>query len=133
AAEDPVLQVRIANLLGAVLNDIGRLAESVQIFEEGLRAARGFPNEAVVLRLRSNLALALARWALREYDEQLPDATWRPRAERAVDVLLPALAEGRSQGRLGEVGNALDNLAVAFIVLGRLQEAHDALDEAERL
>ncbi|HYP34523.1 MAG TPA: hypothetical protein VES00_21830, partial [Burkholderiaceae bacterium] len=83
AAEDPVLQVRIANIAGGVLNDIGRLPESVQVFEEGLRASRGFPDEAVVLRLRANLALGLARWALREHDEHLPEAQWRPRAERA--------------------------------------------------
>ena len=133
AAEDPVLQVRIANTLGAVLNDIGRLPESVQILEEGLRAARGFPDEAVVLRLRSNLALALARWALREYDEHLPEAQWRPRAERAVEVIQHAIGRWREQGKFGAISSSLDNLAVAYIVLGRLDEAHAALDEAESL
>jgi diguanylate cyclase (GGDEF)-like protein len=133
AAEDPVLQVRIANIAGGVLNDIGRLPESVQVFEEGLRASRGFPDEAVVLRLRANLALGLARWALREHDEHLPEAQWRPRAERALEVLAPALDAWRAQGRFGMVGNSLDNYAIACIVLGRLEEAHRALDEAEQL
>jgi len=133
AADDPILQVRIANTLGAVLNDIGRLPESVQILEEGLRAARGFPDEAVVLRLRSNLSLALARWALREYDEHLPESLWRPRAERAIEVLQQAIAAWRAQGKFGEISGSLDNLAIAHIVLGRLDEAHAALDEAESL
>jgi diguanylate cyclase (GGDEF)-like protein len=133
ASEDPVLQVRIANIAGAVLNDIGRLPEAVQILEEGLRASRGFPDEAVVLRLRSNLGLALARWALREYDEHAPEAQWRPRAERAIEVLQPAMDAWRALGRFGSVGNSLDNYAIACIVLGRLEEAHRALDEAERL
>jgi diguanylate cyclase (GGDEF)-like protein len=133
AAEDPVLQVRVANVAGAVLNDIGRLPESVQVLEEGLRAARGFPDEPVVLRLRSNLALALARWALREYDEHLPEASWRPRAERAIEVLAGALPAWRKSGTPDQVASALDNLAIAYIVLGRLKEAHDTLDEAEAL
>ncbi len=133
AAEDPVLQVRIANTLGAVLIDIGRLPEAVQILEEGLRAARGFSDEAVVLRLRSNLSLALARWAWREHDEKGPEALWRPRAERAIEVMQSTVAVWRRQGKSGEISGAMDNLAVAYIVLGRLQEAHDALDEAERL
>ena len=133
AAEDPVLQVRIANTLGAVLNDIGRLPESVQVLEEGLRAARGFPAEAVVLRLRANLALALARWALREHDERQPEDQWRRRAERAVEVLRPALDAWRAQERWSQLSGVLDNLAVAYLVLGRLADAHAALDEAERL
>jgi diguanylate cyclase (GGDEF)-like protein len=133
ATEDPVLQVRIANVAGAVLNDIGRLPESVQILEEGLRAARGFPDQPVVLRLRSNLALALARWALREHDEHQPEGSWRPRAERAIEVLAGALPAWRKQGTPDQVASALDNLAIAYIVLGRLKEAHAALDEAEAL
>ncbi len=133
AAGDPVLQVRIANTLGAVLNDIGRLPESVQILEEGLRAARGFPDEPVVLRLRANLSLALARWALREYDEHLPEALWRPRAERAIEVIEHAIGMWRAQGKFGLISGSLDNLAVACIVLGRLDKAHAALDEAEAL
>jgi diguanylate cyclase (GGDEF)-like protein len=133
AADDPILQVRIANLIGAILNDMGRLPESVQVLEEGLRASRGFPDEAVVLRLRSNLGLALARWALREFDEHLPEPSWRPRAERAIDVLEPALAGWRAQGRNHLVSGSLDNLAIACIVLGRLKQAHAALDEAEAL
>ena len=133
AAEDPVLQVRIANTLGGVLIDIGRLPESVQILEEGLRAARGFADEAVVLRLRSNLSLALARWALREYDDKAPEATWRPRAERAIEVMQFTLGIWRERGKWGEISGVLDNLAIAYIVLGKLDEAHAALDEAERL
>ena len=133
AAEDPVLQVRIANTLGGVLIDIGRLPESVQILEEGLRAARGFADEAVVLRLRSNLSLALARWALREYDDKGPEAVWRPRAERAIEVMQFTLGIWRERGKWGEISGVLDNLAIAYIVLGKLDEAHAALDEAERL
>ena len=133
AADDPVLQVRIASTLGAVLNDIGRLPEAVQILEEGLRAARGFPEEPVVLRLRANLALALARWALREYDERLPESLWRPRAERAVEVIQRAIDGWRAQGKWAQISGSLDNLAVAYIVLGKLAEAHAALDEAEAL
>ncbi len=133
AAEDPVLQVRIANTLGVVLNDIGRLPEAVQIFEEGLRAARGFPGEAVVLRLNSNLSLALGRWALKEYDERAPESDWRPRAERALELMEYTLAMWREQGKWVEVGGALDHLAVAHIVLGDLAAAHAALDEAESL
>ncbi|MGN6528743.1 MAG: diguanylate cyclase [Burkholderiaceae bacterium] len=133
AADEPVLQVRIANTLGAVLNDIGRLPESVQILEEGLRASRGFPDEAVVLRLRANLALALARWALREFDERLPESAWRPRAERAIEVMRPAIDAWRKRGRPELLSNVLENLAVAHIVLGRLEDAHATLDEAERL
>jgi diguanylate cyclase (GGDEF)-like protein len=133
AAEDPVLQVRIANTLGIVLNDIGRLPEAVQIFEEGLRAARGFPTEAVVLRLRSNLSLALGRWALREHDEEADEALWRPRAERAVELMQSTLAAWREEKKWSEISNALDHLAIAHIVLGDLAAAHAALDEAESL
>jgi len=133
AAEDPVLQVRIANTLGIVLNDIGRLAEAVQIFEEGLRAARGFQTEAVVPRLRSNLALALGRLALKEYDERGPEASWRPRAERAVELMNQTLLLWREQKKWAEISSALDHLAVAHIVLGNLVAAHAALDEAESL
>ncbi len=133
AAGDAVLQVRIANTLGAVLNDIGRLPESVQILEEGLRASRGFPDEPVVLRLRSNLSLALARWALREFDERLPESLWRPRAERAIEVMRRPLEVWRAQRHHDALSNVLDNLAVAHIVLGELEDAHAALDEAERL
>jgi len=132
-AEDPILQVRIANMLGVVLNDIGRLPEAVQILEEGLRASRGFPDEAVVLRLRSNLSLALARWALRERDEGASEALWRPRAERSIDVIQPTLERWRALGNFGEISTVMDNLAVAYIVLDRLPDAHAALDEAERL
>ena len=131
AAEDPILQVRIANTLGIVLNDIGRLPEAVQIFEEGLRAARGFQAEPVVLRLCSNLSLALGRWALREHDEHQPESQWRPRAERAIELMQPTLAAWREQKRWAEISNSLDHLAIAHIVLGNLPAAHAALDEAE--
>ena len=133
AAEDPVLQVRIANTLGVVLNDIGRLSAAVQIFEEGLRAARGFPDEAVVLRLRANLSAALGRWAQKECDEQAPEEVWRARAERAIEVVGYALDRWRAQGRWVDISGALDNLAIAHIVLGNLRAAHAALDEAELL
>ena len=133
AAEDPILQVRIANSLGIVLNDIGRLSEAVQIFEEGLRAARGFLGEPVVLRLRSNLSLALGRWALKDHDERAPEATWRPRAQRAVELMAHTLQTWREQKKWAEISSALDHLAVAHIVLGNLSAAHAALDEAESL
>ena len=133
AAEDPILQVRIANTLGIVLNDIGRLSEAVQIFEEGLRAARGFPGEAVVLRLRSNLSLALGRWSLKEHDEGAPEATWRPRAERAIELMETTLQTWREQEKWVEISGALDHLAVSHIVLGNLAAAHASLDEAESL
>ena len=133
AAEDPILQVRIANSLGVVLNDIGRLPEAVQILEEGLRAARGFQGEAVVLRLRSNLSLALGRWALKEHDEGGPEASWRPRAERAIELMNATLVAWREQKKWVEISGALDQLAIAYIVLGDLPAAHAALDEAESL
>jgi two-component system, cell cycle response regulator len=133
AAEDPILQVRIANLLGVVLNDIGRLPEAVQIFEEGLRAARGFQAEPVVLRLRSNLSLALSRWALKDYDERAPESHWRPRAERALELMDYVLATWREQKKWSQVSGALDQVAIAHIVLGNLAAAHAALDEAESL
>ena len=114
AAEDPILQVRI------VLNDIGRLSEAVQIFEEGLRAARGFQGEAVVLRLRSNLSLALGRWALKDHDERAPEADWRPRAERAIELMQHVLLQWREQKKWVEISGALDHLAIAHIVLGDL-------------
>lgn len=133
AAEDPILQVRIANTLGIVLNDIGRLTEAVQIFEEGLRAARGFPGEAVVLRLRSNLSLALGRWSLKEHDEGGPEAIWRPRAERAIELMETTLQTWRTQEKWVEISSALDHLAVSHIVLGNLAAAHASLDEAESL
>ena len=133
AAEDPILQVRIANTLGIVLNDIGRLPEAVQIFEEGLRAARGFQGEAVVLRLRANLALALGRWALKEHDERAPESSWRPRAERTLELMDFALATWREQKKWTLVSSALDQVAIAHIVLGNLAAAHAALDEAESL
>jgi len=133
AAEDPILQVRIANTLGIVLNDIGRLSEAVQIFEEGLRAARGFPGEAVVLRLRSNLSLALGRWALKDHDDGVAEATWRPRAERAVELMVPTLQTWREEKKWVEISNALEHLAISHIVLGDLAAAHASLDEAESL
>ena len=133
AAEDPILQVRIANTLGIVLNDIGRLSEAVQIFEEGLRAARGFQGEAVVLRLRSNLSLALGRWALKEHDDGAPETTWRPRAERAIELMAPTLRTWRDEKKWAEISNALDHLAISHIVLGDLAAAHASLDEAESL
>ncbi len=133
AAEDPVLQVRIANTLGIVLNDIGRLPEAVQIFEEGLRASRGFLGEAVVLRLRSNLSLALGRWALKEHDDGVAETTWRPRAERAIELMVPTLQTWREEKKWVEISNALDHLAISHIVLGDLAAAHASLDEAESL
>jgi two-component system cell cycle response regulator len=133
ASEDPVLQVRIANTLGVVLNDIGRLPEAVQILEEGLRAARGFPDEAVVLRLRANLSVSLARWALKERDEQGPEAHWRARAERAVELMAYTLTRWRERKMWIDISGALDNVAIANIVLGDLPAAHAALDEAESL
>jgi diguanylate cyclase (GGDEF)-like protein len=133
AADDPILQVRIANTLGIVLNDIGRLSEAVQILEEGLRASRGFQDEAVVLRLRSNLSLALGRWALKDHDERAPESTWRPRAERAIELLEPTLRKWREEKKWAEICNALDHLAISHIVLGNLDAAHAALDEAESL
>jgi diguanylate cyclase (GGDEF)-like protein len=132
-AGDPVLQVRIANVAGTVLNDMGRMSESVQVLEEGLAAARAFPDEPVVMRLRVNLAGALGRWALREHDERLPEPNWRPRAERAIELLSVALPAVRGSATPEQVASVLDNLAVAFIVLGRLKEAHETLDEAEDL
>jgi diguanylate cyclase (GGDEF)-like protein len=133
AADDPILQVRIANTLGIVLNDIGRLSEAVQIFEEGLRAARGFQSEAVVLRLRSNLSLALGRWALKEHDERLPESVWRPRAERAIELMQSTLQTWREQEKWSQISGALDHLALSHIVLGDLAAAHASLDEAEAL
>jgi len=133
AAEDPILQVRIANTLGIVLNDIGRFSEAVQIFEEGLRASRGFQGEPVVLRLRSNLSLALGRWALKDHDERAPESAWRPRAERAVELMDFTLSQWREQKKWVEISGALDHLAIAHIVLGNLAAAHAALDEAESL
>jgi len=132
-AEDAVLQVRIANTLGIVLNDIGRHADAVQIFDEGLRAARGFPGEAVVLRLQSNLSLALSRWALREHDEGQSESQWRPRAQRARDLMSRTIAAWRERERWVDIGGALDHLALAHIVLGDLPAAHAALDEGEAL
>ena len=133
AAEDPILQVRIANTLGIVLNDIGRLPEAVQIFEEGLRASRGFQGEAVVLRLRSNLSLALGRWALKEHDDGAAEASWRPRAQRAIELMVPTLQTWRREKKWVEISNALDHLAISHIVLGDLVAAHASLDEAESL
>jgi len=133
AAEDPILQVRIANTLGIVLNDMGRLSEAVQIFEEGLRAARGFSAEPVVLRLRSNLSLALGRWSLKDHDDRVPEDVWRPRAERAIELMQVTLQQWREEGKWVEISGALDHLAVAHIVLGDLAAAHAALDEAESL
>ena len=131
AAEDPILQVRIANTLGIVLNDIGRLSEAVQIFEEGLRASRGFQGEAVVHRLRSNLSLALGRWALKDHDDGVAEAEWRPRAERAIELMRDTLTVWREQGKWVEISAAMEHLAVSQIVLGDLAGAHASLDEAE--
>ncbi len=121
------------NALGIVLNDIGRFSEAVQIFEEGLRASRGFQGEPVVLRLRSNLSLALGRWALKDHDERAPESAWRPRAERAVELMDFTLSQWREQKKWVEISGALDHLAIAHIVLGNLAAAHAALDEAESL
>jgi diguanylate cyclase (GGDEF)-like protein len=132
-AKDPVLQVRLSNVAGTVLADMGRLAESVQVLEDGLAAASGFPDEPVALRVRLNLAGALGRWALREHDERLPETNWRPRAERAIELLTEALPSVRERATPEQVASVLDNVATAYIVLGRLPEAHAALDEAEAL
>jgi diguanylate cyclase (GGDEF)-like protein len=121
------------NTLGIVLNDIGRLSEAVQIFEEGLRASRGFQGERVALRLRSNQSLALGRWALKDHDERASESAWRPRAGRAVELMDFPLSQWREQKKWMEISGALDHLAIAHIVLGNLAAAHAALDEAESL
>jgi diguanylate cyclase (GGDEF)-like protein len=130
-AGDPVLEARLANVAGTVLNDMGRMAESVQVLEEGLAAACRFPDEPVYLRLHVNLAGALARWALREHDERRPEAEWRRHAERAIELISVPLPAVRQSATPEQVASVLDNLATAYIVLGRLAEAHETLDEAE--
>ncbi len=80
------------------------------------------------LRLRSNVALALARGAQRAKSRREDD--WRARSDEAV-------AEARQVWRHGEEllpgdrAAFLDTLATALVAQGALDDAHRALDEAE--
>lgn len=133
AVDDPGLRVRVANTRGGALIDLGRLAEAVEALEDGLLASRDAPDEPAALRLRANLSLALARLAMQARDQGLPEASWRPNAERAIGLVEPVMQGWRERGRFGELATVADNLALAHVALDHLDEAHGVLDEGLRL
>ncbi|WP_067061164.1 GGDEF domain-containing protein [Roseateles chitosanitabidus] len=124
----PDVQACVHNILGVVLNDMGRHDEAARTLREALELPAPTLSRSLSLRLHGNLALALARGAQRAKQRQ--DGDWRSRADEAVeearhvsrhvDELLP-----------GDRAAFLDTLATALVAQGALDEAHLALDEAQ--
>lgn len=124
----PDVQACVHNVLGVVLNDMGRHDEAARVLREALELPAPSVSSPLRLRLRSNVALALARGAQRAKSRQEDD--WRARADEAV-------AEAHQVWRHGEEllpgdrAAFLDTLATALVAQGALDDAHRALDEAE--
>ncbi len=129
---DPSLQVRVANSRGSTLIYLGRLQEAVEVLEDGFRVSTNANDEPASLRIRANLSVALARLAIQARDRDLPESSWRPKAARAIELAEPVISLWRSRGRLGHAATTTGSgLALAYVALDRLTEAHAALDQAE--
>jgi len=124
----PDVQACIHNMLGVVLNDMGHHDEAARVLREALELLVPTLSSSLNLRLRSNLALALARGAQRA--KVLHEADWRRRADAAVEE---AREVSRQVDELlpGDRAAFLDTLATALVAQGTLGDAHQALDEAQ--
>jgi two-component system, cell cycle response regulator len=128
----PDLQGGIGNLLGVVLNDMGRHAQSAAMLGDTVEHSKGPLSPPMALRLRNNLALALSRQARTEREAGASAEVWRHLAARAAQ-LAAACAEAYRSAFPWDCGTPLESLASALVVLDELDEAHRVLDEAEQL
>lgn len=127
---DPALHVRVASARGALLIEVGRIAESIEALELGLQAAHDALEEPASLRLRAYLALAIATQAVQARDKGQFNEVWRRRAERAVELIRPVLSEQLALARQEQFAGLYGILALANLALDHLPDAHKALDSA---
>jgi diguanylate cyclase (GGDEF)-like protein len=127
----PDLPGSIGNLLGIVLNDMGRHAQAAAVLDEAL-GSRVAPSPPMAMRLHNNLALALSRQARSEREAGAGAEVWHPLASRAAQLAADCVQVCRSTFPW-ELGTPLESLASALVVLEELDAAHAALDEAQAL
>lgn len=127
---DPALQVRVASARGALLIEVGRIAESIEALELGLQASQEAPEEPASLRLQAYLALAIATQAVQARDKGQFNEAWRRRAERAVELIEPVLSERLARRRQGQFAGLYGIMALAKLALDHVPDAHKALDSA---
>jgi diguanylate cyclase (GGDEF)-like protein len=131
AANDAVLQIRIANTHGCALLDVGRLTEAIVVLEQGCQISVDVANEAASCRARANLGLALAKLAIKSRDDERPEQSWRPYAQRAVELFEHVASLLRHRGNEAERTAVMGNLALAYVALDRNDEAHATLDATQ--
>jgi diguanylate cyclase (GGDEF)-like protein len=131
AANDSVLQVRIANTHGCALLEVGRLTEAIVVLEQGSQISHEVENEPSSPRVRANLGLALAKLAIESRDDEQPAESWRPYAKRAVGLFEEVAAALRRRGNEAERAAVMGNLALAYVALDRNDEAHRALNATQ--
>ena len=88
-AADPMILVGVLNTLGSTLYDIDDPAGAAAAYDECVAL---MPEDAGLLRqdgARSNLSLALARWAEQDRERGLPESEWMPRSRRAAASVWP--------------------------------------------
>jgi len=129
---EAALQVRVASARGALLIEVGRVAEAIEVLELGLESACEATEEPATLRLKAHLALANSTQAIQARDKGQYDDFWRRRAERAIELVDPLLSQQRSRGRRGQLCALWSIRALAHLALDQLPDAHKALDEAVR-
>jgi diguanylate cyclase (GGDEF)-like protein len=126
-AGDTMLIVGLLNSFGSTLYDIGDASAATAAYEECLALLPAEAGELRSVSVRSNLALALARWAEQDRDSGLPAATWMPRARRAVDLARGLQAQQADPQTQAHVAG-LESLSLALLVSGDAAQALSVLD-----
>ena len=122
------LLARAANIRAIALMDFGLASEAMQVLDEAIGLTARHPEEPATLRLRSNMSWILARTAIDARERNAPEATWRPVAQRAVEMAESAAKAWVLRGNQYEAQEASDCLALSHVALGQLERAHAELD-----
>ena len=132
AAGELSLLARAANVRAIALMDFGLAADATHVLEEALRLTAGHPEEPATLRLRSNMSWILARTAIDARERNVSEATWRPLAQRAIEMADAVEKAWLRRGNLPEASEAGDSLALSHVALGQLEQAHAELDASNQ-
>jgi diguanylate cyclase (GGDEF)-like protein len=126
-AADPMILVGVLNTLGSILYDIDDPAGAAAAYEECVAL---MPEDAGPLRqdgARSNLALALARWAEQDRERGLTLSDWMPRAHRAA-ALARQVHDAQTSPTSQIYVATLEPLSLALLLGGEAEQALAVLD-----
>jgi diguanylate cyclase (GGDEF)-like protein len=124
---DAMILVGVLNTLGSTLYDIDDPAGAAAAYDECVVL---MPQDAGVLRrdgARSNLSLALARWAEQDRERGLPASDWMPRALRAA-ALAREVHDAQTSTNSPLYVASLEPLSLALLLGGDAEQALALLD-----